>query len=147
MRMITRSALLLAVALLVVGCGSNISPDVTGNWTATDTSTQTGQAQTFTFSMQEGSFNGITSPVTFSGLPFQSPNCFDNTASVAGAITPGTPRTMAIDIFSLPNDSGNHASLSLTIASDNNSATGTYALNGGLNGCGFDQGNVTFARQ
>lgn len=143
----TATFLMLLAAVLVIGCGTSTAPDVSGNWTGTTTSTQGGTSVTFTFTMQEGASNGNTVPVTFSSLSFTTQNnCFDNSATITGTITPGSPRTMAIDIFSLPNNAGNHSAINLTIAPDNNSATGTYVLTGGSNGCTNDQGNLTITR-
>ena len=153
MRKLAIFIVLFAVAALAMGCGSTSNTDVTGNWSGTTTSTQGGQSLTFTFAMQEGATNGNTIPVTFSNLAFSTQNnCFDNTASITGAITPGNPRTMAVDVFSGVNNTGNHAAITLTIAADNNSAAGTqpsegYVLVGGTGGCVNDLGNVTFTRQ
>ncbi len=152
MRITARLAILLAAALLAAGCGSNTPSDVSGNWTATTTSTQGGQSLTFTFSMQEGAANGNTSPVTFSNLSFTTVNpCFDNTASMTGQITPGNPRLLAVDMFSGANNTGNHMAMNLSIANDNNSATGNgngqgYVLTGGTNGCTNDVGTIVFTR-
>lgn len=148
MRTVRWIVLWFATALFVAGCGTNAPTDVTGNWLGSSTSTAAGPSLSFTFSMQEGTSNGNTIPVTFSNLAFQTANnCFDNTATILGNITPAIPRTFAIDIFSGANMTGNHDVLHLVIAADNNSATGTYNLTGGVNGCNNDAGNVTFTRQ
>jgi len=145
--MTARLAVLLAATWLAAGCGSSALTDVTGNWSATDTSTQGGPTVTYTFAMQEGATNGFTIPVTFSSLSVTTANnCFDNTATITGTITPGFPRTLAVDIYSLPNNGGNHAALNLTLTADNTSAAGTYVLAGGFGGCVNDLGNVTFTR-
>ena len=152
MRMIARFAMLLAVALLAAGCGSSNSTDLSGNWSATTTSTQGGQSLTFTFTMQQGATNGNTIPVTFSNLAFTTANnCFDNTAHLTGQATPGAPELLAIDMFSGANNTGNHMAMNLTVAADFNSATGNsggqgYVLTGGTNGCINDVGTLVFTR-
>ena len=153
MRNTTRLIILLAAALLAAGCGSSTLSDVSGNWSGATTSTQGGLSLTFTFAMQEGATNGNTVPVTFSSLSFAAVNpCFDSTAVMTGTITPGNPRLLAVDLFSGPNNTGNHMAMNLTIAPDNNSATGNtpgqgYVLTGGTGGCVNDVGTIAFTRQ
>ncbi len=153
MRMIARLAGLLAVALLAAGCGSSNSTDLSGNWSATTTSSQGGQSLTFTFTMQQGASNGNTIPVIFSNLAFTTANnCFSNAANMTGQITPGTPELLAVDMFSGANNTGNHMAMNLTVAPDLNSATGNsggqgYVLTGGTNGCVNDVGTIVFTRQ
>ncbi len=144
-------AVLLATVLFIVGCGNNNSPDISGNWTATTTSTSGGSAITFTMTMQEGAANGNTAPVTISNINFVTQNnCFTSSSVGSGTITTttaGQPRDLAIDIFSGAGNTGNHAALALTVPTDNNSASGTYTLTGGTGACtNNDAGNVTLTR-
>ncbi len=153
MRTIGTRLLLLAVVLFAFGCGDNNSPNVSGNWVANTTSTGGGTALTITFTMQEGTASGNTTPVTFSNFTFTpTNNCFDNTnANATGTITApvqsGANRTMSVDLWSAAGATGNHAVLTLTIDPSNNSMTGTYALTGVVGGCNSDNGNITVNRQ
>ncbi len=144
--------LFLAIALFALGCSDNNAANVSGNWQAVTTSAAGGQALTIQFAMQEGTANGNTTPVTFSGFTFSpTNNCFDNTnANATGTITApvqaGASRSMTIDLWSQAAATGNHAVLTMTIDPSNNSATGTYTLTGVTNGCNPDNGSVTFTR-
>jgi hypothetical protein len=153
MRTIGIRLLLLSFALFAFGCGSSNSANISGNWLATTTSQAGGQALTINFTMQEGTANGNTTPVTFSNFTFSpTNNCFDNTnanatGTITAAVQAGANRTMSIDLWSAPAATGNHAVLTMTIDPSNNSATGTYNITGIVGGCNPDNGSVTFTRQ
>ena len=145
-----RTFLLLAAALvLIAGCGTSSSPDLTGSWLGQTTSGGGGTAVTFTITMQEGALNGNSAPVTISNFVFQTQNsCFDNTATASGTVTTGTPRTLSGNVASGPGNPGNSLTFNMQVAADNNSASGTYSLVGGNGGCiANDTGSLTFTRQ
>src|SRR5690349_371394 len=117
---------------------------LTGNWSAIATATMSSMSSgmpspmlSFTFSMAEGSMMMMMNPgasttasVSISNLNVtSSSNCFDNmaiaTASVVGAA--GGSRTLTLQL----SENGNTAMFSLAVPSNDNSASGNFALTGG----------------
>ena len=154
MRHLRTFSLLAAALFLIAGCGSSSSPNLSGNWLGTATSNSGGgnNPVQFTFTMQEGALAGNSAPITISNLTFTNANnCFANGSTASGTVTNGVnggARTLTGDVFSGANNTGNHLNFNMQVATDNNSASGTYTTVGGNGGCpGQDAGSVTFVRQ
>ena len=149
MRHLAVFSLLAASLFLILGCGSGTSPNLTGNWTGQTVSTTGGGSVSFTFTMQEGALSGSAAPLTFTNIAFSAPNnCFGTGSNATGDVQSGTPRTLSGFLYSAPNNTGNQLSFNMQVATDNNSASGTYNLLGGNGTCpGNDVGNISFARQ
>lgn len=144
----------LALALFAFGCGTSDSANLNGNWVAGTSSNTGSQALTINFALQEGNTVGNSTDVTVSGFTFNptSNNCFPDSstvnaiATITAAAQSGGSRTMIMDLWSQPNQTGNHATYNLTIDPSNNSATGTYSLIGVTTGCNSDNGTVNLNR-
>jgi hypothetical protein len=146
--------LLLAFTLLAFGCGNSDSANVDGNWVAVTTSNTGAASVTINFNMQEGTANGTTTPVTFTTFTFTPTSnvCFPNgananaTGTITAPVQPGGNRTMVVDLWSDPGQTGNHATINVTIDPSNNSASGSYSLTGAINGCNSDNGGINLSR-
>ena len=173
MRIAPRSLLLLlSLAVLVVGCQvTGGHSTLTGNWTTITSGTNSlAVPLAFTFTMTEGSMvatPGSAAPLTITNISFTggagtgtgtngSPNnCFDNNATMSGSVmsagSAGAGNRTANFTMS---ENGNVATFNLTVASDNNSASGSFVLTGGnvigtsATACpASDTGTATFTRQ
>ncbi len=150
MRHVALFSLLAPALWLLLGCGgSGTSTNLTGNWLGQTASTTGGTGVSFTFTMQEGAASGTAAPITVTNLVFTAQNnCFGATSSATADVVSGNPRTLSGSIYSAPNNTGNQLSFNMQVAVDNNSAAGTYNLQGGTGTCpSSDIGTISFSRQ
>lgn len=149
MRHVAVFSLLAAALVLMPGCGSGTSPNLSGNWVGQTASSAGGGGVSFTFTMAEGAPSGSAAPVNITNLTFQAANnCFPSIATATAEVASGNPRTLTGFVYSAPNNTGNQLSFNTQVALDNNSASGTYNLVGGTGNCPTnDFGSINLTRQ
>jgi hypothetical protein len=132
-------AMVLALGVVLAGCGGGTSnsslPTITGNWTATLTNTDMTPAFTFTTLLTQGS----TTLVTGGNLTFTSTACFTSGGTETGSFIVGANFNGNLTgAFQLTIVSGTPPGNTLTLKGtvNDNTIAGTWVLSGGCRGAG-----------
>ena len=139
MRKLGRTLLIIAAAICLASCGSNMVTNPTGTWTATLTpsTSQYGSATAMTFSdtfttnvNQTNNPNNVISSVSVTNLTIATNNgCLDPDATqVAGYRMDTTSNSFTLDISSTAPQGYVAYNLDLSGTLKNNTITGTWTL-------------------
>ena len=129
---------LLAIALLLAGCGSGSSNSINGNWTAALTNSSNNSSPILAFNVTLAAAGGNNLSIT--NLKFTTANgCFASGSTATGGfglsgnMNGVTSGGFQMNIQSAPPNGNNQLSLQGTV--NNNTVTGNWTLTGTGSGC------------